>query len=37
LYYQKTETGEIDINAPFVYEDDPNCSKVKVQRWQGQW
>ena len=37
LYYQKTDTGEIDINAPFVYEDDPNCSKVKVQRWQGQW
>ena len=37
LYYQKTETGEIDINAPFVYEDDPNCSQVKVQRWQGQW
>ena len=30
LYYQKTDTGEIDINAPFVYEDDPNCSKVKV-------
>lgn len=37
LYYQKTESGEIDINAPFVYEDDPNCSKVKVQRWKGQW
>ena len=37
MYYQKTETGEIDINAPFVFEDDPKCSKVKVQRWKGQW
>ena len=37
LYYQKNEKGEIDINAPFVYENDPNCSQVKVQRWQGQW
>ena len=37
LYYQKTETGEIDINAPFVKENDPNCSQVKVQQWKGQW
>ena len=37
MYYQKTATGEIDINAPFVFEDDPNCSQVKVQQWKGQW
>ena len=37
LYYQKTETGEIDINAPMVFEDNPNSSGVKVQRWKGQW
>lgn len=37
MYYQKTETGEIDINAPMVYEGDPNSSGVKVQRWKGQW
>ena len=37
MYYQKTETGEIDINAPFVFEDNPNCSQVKVQQWKGQW
>lgn len=37
MYYQKTATGEIDINAPFVFENDPNCSQVKVQRWKGQW
>ena len=37
LFYQKNDKGEIDINAPFVYENDPNCSQVKVQRWQGQW
>ena len=37
MYYQKTQTGEIDINAPFVFEDDPNCSQVKVQKWKGQY
>ena len=37
MYYQKNEKGEIDIHAPLVFEDDPNCSKVKVQRWKGQW
>ena len=37
MYYQKTVTGEIDINAPFVYEDDPNCSQVKVQQWKGKF
>lgn len=37
MYYQKNEKGEIDINAPFVFEDDANCSKVKVQQWKGQW
>lgn len=37
MYYQKNEKGEIDIHAPMVFEDDPNCSKVKVQRWKGQW
>ena len=36
-YYQKNEKGEIDINAPLVFEDHPNCSQVKVQRWKGQW
>ena len=37
MYYQKTETGEIDINAPLVFEDHPNCSQVKVQKWKGQY
>lgn len=37
MYYQKNESGEIDINAPLVYEDHPNCSQVKVQQWKGQW
>lgn len=37
MYYQKNEKGEIDINAPFVLENDPNCSQVKVQQWKGQW
>ena len=37
MYYAKNEQGEIDINAPLVFEDDPKCSKVKVQRWKGQW
>lgn len=37
LYYQKNEQGEIDVTASFVYENDPNCSQVKVQRWEGQW
>jgi hypothetical protein len=31
MYYQKNEKGEIDINAPYVHESDPNCSQVKVQ------
>jgi hypothetical protein len=26
MYYQKNEKGEIDINAPLVFDDDPNCS-----------
>ena len=30
MYYQKTETGEIDINVPLVFDDHPNCSQVKV-------
>lgn len=37
LYYAKNQQGEIDINAPFVTEEDPNCSKVKVQQWKGRW
>ena len=37
LYYQKSQTGEIDINAPMVHADHPNCSNVKVQQWKGQW
>ena len=37
MYYQKNEKGEIDINAPYVHENDPNCSQVKVQQWKGQW
>ena len=37
MYYQKTETGEIDINAPLVFDDHPNCSQVKVQKWKGQY
>lgn len=37
MYYQKTDTGEIDINAPFVFEDHPNCSQVKIQKWKGQY
>ena len=37
MYYQKNEKGEIDIYAPMVFENDPNCSQVKVQRWKGQW
>lgn len=37
MYYQKNEKGEIDINAPLVFDDDPNCSQVKVQQWKGQW
>ena len=37
MYYQKTQTGEIDITAPMVFEGDPNSSGVKVQRWKGQW
>lgn len=37
LYYQKNAKGEIDINAPLVRENDPNCSQVKAQRWKGQW
>lgn len=37
MYYQKTQTGEIDITAPMVSEGDPNSSGVKVQRWKGQW
>lgn len=37
MYYQKTETGEIDINAPLVFENHPNCSQVKVQKWKGQY
>lgn len=36
-YYQKTDTGEIDTQKPFVFEDDPNCSMVKAQQWKGQW
>lgn len=37
MYYQKNEKGEIDINAPFVFDDHPNCSQVKVQQWKGRW
>lgn len=37
MYYQKTDTGAIDINAPLVFDDHPNCSQVKVQKWKGQY
>jgi hypothetical protein len=30
MYYQKTDTGAIDINAPLVFEGHPNSSGVKV-------
>ncbi len=36
LYYAKDENGEIDLSKGFVTIDDPNCSKVKVRRWEGQ-
>ena len=37
MYYAKNEKGEIDINAPLVFDDDPKCSQVKFQQWKGQW
>lgn len=37
LYYASGKTGEIDLSKGFVTEDDPNCSGVKVQQWQGQY
>ena len=37
LYYTAGTNGEIDLSKGFVTADDPNCSKIKVQQWKGQY
>lgn len=37
LYYAVGANGEIDLSKPLVTANDPTCSRIKVQKWKGQY
>ena len=37
LYYAAGANGEIDLSQGYVTANDPRCSKIKVQKWKGQY